>query len=88
MHRHDVIQPITVALSEVLGRDLPDLREETRLFEDLNLDSTTILELLMALEDVLGTSSIPTRSATVIHHRRDAGRLRDQPPAGGRRLAR
>lgn len=54
MHRHDVIQPITVALSEVLGRDLPDLREETRLFEDLNLDSTTILELLMALEDVLG----------------------------------
>lgn len=54
MHRHDVIHPITVALSEVLGRDLPDLPEETRLFEDLSLDSTTILELLMALEDVLG----------------------------------
>jgi acyl carrier protein len=54
MNRVAVIEPITAALSEVLQRDLHDLTEDTRLFEDLNLDSTTILELLMALEDVLG----------------------------------
>jgi acyl carrier protein len=54
MSRDAVIAPITVALSEVLGRDLEDVTEDTRLFEDLDLDSTTILELLMALEDVLG----------------------------------
>jgi acyl carrier protein len=53
MNRDAVIEPITVALGEVLGRDLDDLTEETRLFEDLGVDSTTILELLMALEDVL-----------------------------------
>jgi acyl carrier protein len=54
MTRDEVIAPITVALSEVLQRDLDGLTYDTRLFDDLNLDSTTIIELLMALEDVLG----------------------------------
>jgi len=54
MNRPDTLTSITVALSEVLQRDLDDVAEDTRLFEDLNLDSTTVIELLMALEDVLG----------------------------------
>jgi acyl carrier protein len=54
MNRQDTLIAITAALSEVLQSDLGELGEETRLFEDLNLDSTTVIELLMALEDVLG----------------------------------
>ena len=54
MNRQDTLTAITIALSEVLQTDLDTLAEDTRLFEDLNLDSTTVIELLMALEDVLG----------------------------------
>ncbi len=53
MNRNDVVESISVALSEVLQRELGVLSEDTRLFEDLNLDSTTVIEMLMALEDVL-----------------------------------
>ncbi|SDN47410.1 acyl carrier protein [Actinacidiphila guanduensis] len=42
------------ALAEVLNKDLPDLTPTTRLFGDLGLDSTSVIELLMALEDRLG----------------------------------
>ena len=42
------------ALSEVLKRDVSGATEDIRLFEDLQLDSTAVLELLMALEDTLG----------------------------------
>jgi acyl carrier protein len=44
---------IARALSRVLGRDLPGITAQTRLFEDLNLDSTSVLELLMAIEEDL-----------------------------------
>lgn len=44
---------IVRALSKVLGRDLHGVTEQTRLFEDLNLDSTSVLELLMAIEEDL-----------------------------------
>jgi acyl carrier protein len=54
MTRQEIVSAITVALGEVLQRDVDGVTEDTRLFEDLNLDSTTIIELLMALEDVLG----------------------------------
>ena len=37
----------------MLQRELPELDTTTRLFEDLHLDSTSVLELLMALEDAL-----------------------------------
>jgi acyl carrier protein len=47
------------ALSRVLGRDLPDVTAQTRLFEDLNLDSTSVLELLMAIEEDLGAEFDP-----------------------------
>lgn len=42
------------ALVEVLEKDLPELTDETRLFGDLGLDSTSVIDLLMSLEDSLG----------------------------------
>jgi acyl carrier protein len=59
MDRGTALTVITTCLSEVLERDLPGLAEETRLFDDLHLDSTSILELLMALEDTLGIEIDP-----------------------------
>ena len=44
---------IVAALSEVVGSELTGVTAETRLFDDLNLDSTSVLGLLMALEDSL-----------------------------------
>lgn len=49
----DSVEAIRAALTEVLHRELPELDEQTRLFEDLHLDSTSVLELLMGLEDAL-----------------------------------
>ena len=59
MDRTDVVTSISVALSEVLQKDFGSLDEQTRLFDDLNLDSTTVIQLLMALEDVLGVEFDP-----------------------------
>lgn len=42
------------ALVEVLEKDLPELTDDTRLFGDLGLDSTSVIDLLMSLEDSLG----------------------------------
>jgi acyl carrier protein len=52
--RLDISAKIEDALGEVLMREISGLPEDTRLFEDLQLDSTAILELLMALEDNIG----------------------------------
>jgi acyl carrier protein len=48
-----ILDAIVAALSEVLRQELTDVAEETRLFDDLSLDSTSVLGLLMALEDAL-----------------------------------
>ncbi|HEY4023716.1 MAG TPA: acyl carrier protein [Pseudonocardiaceae bacterium] len=53
MERSQVVEHVRVALAEVLNRDLPTLSEQTRLFEDLALDSTSVIELLMGLEDTI-----------------------------------
>lgn len=53
MDRGDVVAGIKKALTDVLRRELPDLNEDVRLFDDLNMDSTMALELLMTLEDTL-----------------------------------
>jgi len=47
----DVQTAIVRALSRVLSRELPDVTADTRLFEDLDLDSTSVLEMLMAIEE-------------------------------------
>ncbi|WP_439959572.1 acyl carrier protein, partial [Streptomyces luteocolor] len=41
------------ALATMRDRDPDSITENTRLFDDLGFDSTSILELLMALEDEL-----------------------------------
>ena len=50
---------IRVALAEVLHRDIPTLDEDARLFEDLALDSTSVIELLMGLEDTIDVQIEP-----------------------------
>lgn len=59
MNRTDLIKAISAALAEVMQREYPELAEDTRLFEDLHLDSTSILTLLMALEDAVGIEVDP-----------------------------
>lgn len=54
MNRQGMIAAVEAALSEVLNREVTDLTDETRLFEDMHLDSTSILELMMSLEDAVG----------------------------------
>jgi acyl carrier protein len=51
--RGRIIAASSDALAQVLDTELPELTEETRLFEQLGLDSTGVLELLMLLEDTL-----------------------------------
>ncbi|RFU83333.1 acyl carrier protein [Streptomyces triticagri] len=49
--RQEVISAIEKGLAEVLERQLPDITEDTRLFDDLRLDSSSVLELLLLVED-------------------------------------
>ncbi|MGW4424421.1 acyl carrier protein [Streptosporangium sp. NPDC004631] len=46
-----IVPVIVAALADVLKRDSASITESTRLFDDLGLDSTSVLELLMRLED-------------------------------------
>lgn len=51
MDRSTIVTHVRSAICDVLARDVAELDEEARLFEDLALDSTMVIELLMALED-------------------------------------
>jgi acyl carrier protein len=51
--RPRIIAAISDALAQVLDTELPELTEETQLFDQIGLDSTGVLELLMLLEDTL-----------------------------------
>jgi acyl carrier protein len=59
MDHAKIVAAIEQALSEVLEREVSGMALETRLFEDLHLDSTSVLELLMALEDAVGIEVDP-----------------------------
>jgi acyl carrier protein len=59
MDRNRIVEHIRVALAEVLHRDIPTLDEDARLFEDLALDSTSVIELLMGLEDTIDVQIEP-----------------------------
>lgn len=52
--RSTTVDSIAAALARVLKRDAEGIGESTRLFEDLGLDSTSVLELLLEVEDDLG----------------------------------
>jgi acyl carrier protein len=51
--RQRVVESIGGLLPRVLKRDLPDVPESTRLFDDLQLTSSTTLELLLEVEEDL-----------------------------------
>ncbi|GAB3976122.1 phosphopantetheine-binding protein [Actinoallomurus acanthiterrae] len=53
MNRSEIVAGVVRSIAEVLQREVPDATEDTRLFDDLQLDSTSILELLMAVEDTM-----------------------------------
>lgn len=51
--RGRIVEAISSALGEVLSHELPELTEQSRLFEELGLDSSAAFELLMKLEEAL-----------------------------------
>lgn len=51
--RDVVLRCVISALGEVVVGELPPVQESTRLFDELGLDSTMALDLLMHLEDEL-----------------------------------
>ena len=53
MDRYMAIEQIRVVTEKVLNREVPDLTADTRLLEELGLDSTGIIEVLMELEDLV-----------------------------------
>ncbi len=55
----EVQQAVIRSLAKVLGSELSGATTQTRLFEDLALDSTSVLELLMAIEEELGVEFDP-----------------------------
>jgi acyl carrier protein len=59
LNRTDLVHLIELALSEALERSVENLSEDVRLFDDMHLDSTSMLEVLMALEDTVGVEIDP-----------------------------
>ena len=53
MERSEIVAAIERSIAGVLRQETRPLPESSRLLEDLNLDSTALLELLMAIEDEL-----------------------------------
>lgn len=54
MDRQHVVTALENALTDVLERPVTGLTGDVKLFDDLHLDSTTMLEMLMFLEDSIG----------------------------------
>jgi acyl carrier protein len=52
--RRTVVAAIEAALRDVVAGELPELGEDTRLRDDLGLESASVLELLMIIEDTVG----------------------------------
>ncbi|MEU8894090.1 phosphopantetheine-binding protein [Streptomyces sp. NPDC048442] len=59
MDRQNVVTALENALTEVLERPVTGLTGDVKLFDDLHLDSTTMLEMLMNLEDSIGLTVDP-----------------------------
>nr|MDT0656948.1 acyl carrier protein [Micromonospora sp. DSM 115978] len=55
----EIAQKVVTMLAEMVRRDPATITAQTRLFDDLAFDSTSVLELLMQLEDTLGTEVDP-----------------------------
>jgi acyl carrier protein len=66
--RREVIALISKALDEVLDQPVGELTEATGLLSDLGLNSASVLELLMVVEDAAGISVDP-EDLTIDHLR-------------------
>ncbi|PKU22085.1 acyl carrier protein [Telmatospirillum siberiense] len=51
MQRESIVKVVGAVIGKVVSRDIGDASENTALFDDINLDSTSILEVLLGLED-------------------------------------
>ncbi|MBX9363030.1 acyl carrier protein [Streptomyces massasporeus] len=59
MENTAVVESVETALTEVLEREVSGLTSDVRLFEDLHLDSTSVMEMLMSLEDSMNVAIDP-----------------------------
>lgn len=59
MRTQEIIEHLRESLSVILDRELPELSADTRIIEDLGLDSMRFVELVMSLEDTLGVEVDP-----------------------------
>lgn len=59
MRTQEIIEHLRESLSVILDRELPEFSAETRIIEDLGLDSMRFVELVMSLEDTLGVEVDP-----------------------------
>jgi acyl carrier protein len=59
MNRTEIVAHLEIALSAVLNKEIGGVTPDLRLFEDLALDSTSVIELLMSLEDTIGLEIDP-----------------------------
>ncbi|GGW66506.1 acyl carrier protein [Streptomyces caelestis] len=59
MENTAVVESVETALTEVLEREVSGLTADMRLFEDLHLDSTSVMEMLMSLEDSMNVAIDP-----------------------------
>ncbi|WP_165984851.1 acyl carrier protein [Streptomyces sp. YIM 98790] len=80
MDRTEITEHLRAALSAVLNKELPEVSPEMRLFEDLALDSTSVIELLMSLEDAIGLEVDPDELGPDVF--RTVGSLADYIEAG------
>jgi len=55
----EIIDHLQYSLSAILDRPLPDFNADTRILEDLEIDSMRFVELLMSLEDTIGLDVDP-----------------------------
>lgn len=80
MNRTDILAHLQIALAAVLNREVPEIRDELRLFEDLALDSTSVIELLMSLEDTIDLEIDPDELGPEVF--KTVGSLADYIEAG------
>ncbi len=85
MNRTDILAHLQIALSTVLNREVPEIRDELRLFEDLALDSTSVIELLMSLEDTIDLEIDPDELGPEVF--KTVGSLADYIEAGFAKVA-
>lgn len=54
MNRAEIVSHLQVSLSAVLNREVASTTPQSRLSDDLGMDSTSVIQLLMSLEDTMG----------------------------------